>query len=244
MLRVENRDKPILLALLALTFSLWLTAGVSFAEAPKQPNQAQCAAAADKQRICPHLPEPGFWERTVSDPINAYTAVMAMFTIVLAATSGWQGWLTRQTINLAREEFEASHRPKLEVKFARNLGGDVEITVINTGDTAANFIEGRAMIVHVDALATVPSPHDLGPELSFTLRNRFGPSVADRVRIPADDEAIFASAAGSAICIFGWIVYVPDVAGATRRTSFFGLRENTDRAFMEAIPGSDWNFIQ
>src|SRR5258708_868823 len=55
-----------------------------------------------------------------SDAITAIsTAVISIFTIVLAYVSHRQAKLTRESINLANREFVATNRPKLKVRRLR-----------------------------------------------------------------------------------------------------------------------------
>lgn len=88
-----------------------------------------------------------FLERTLDDPINLFTGVLAVFTVVLAGASIWQGRLTRQSIVLARDEFNASHRPKIRVRHFRNVskkaGEDFEIHFVcaNVGDLPCSILE-------------------------------------------------------------------------------------------------------
>ena len=45
--------------------------------------------------------------------LAAFTGVLALFTVVLAGASLWQGYITQQSLKLAREEFLATHRPEI-----------------------------------------------------------------------------------------------------------------------------------
>jgi hypothetical protein len=47
--------------------------------------------------------------------LAGFTAVLAFFTVLLAGAGFWQGRLTRDSINLARDEFLATHRPKVKI---------------------------------------------------------------------------------------------------------------------------------
>ena len=117
-------DRPLLYALVAIAFALTLNAGVSFAETPKQP-AAQQRQTNPNPVALPQQPMPeSYWVRVVDEPINLFTGVLALFTIVLAGASIWQGVLTRQGIVLGNKEFVATHRPKIVVLGFQGIDSD------------------------------------------------------------------------------------------------------------------------
>jgi len=70
------------------------------------------------------------------------TIFIAAFTIVLAIVTRRQGLLTREAIKLARDEFNATHRPKLRVRRMRPHPTDctpvgVQYAMVNVGETTA-----------------------------------------------------------------------------------------------------------
>lgn len=70
------------------------------------------------------------------------TIVIAAFTIVLAFVTRRQAFLTTDAIKLARDEFNATHRPKLRVRLIRPHLADgkpisVRYTIVNIGGTRA-----------------------------------------------------------------------------------------------------------
>jgi hypothetical protein len=142
-MRLDPQDRPLLLALLALIFSLWLTAGISFAEAAQQPNGTQCGSTPDENCPPKKLPDISFWQRTVGDPVNLFTAVLAVFTIALVGTSLWQARLTREAINDAKRSGERQLRAYVFVtvqKLTRtglNEIPEFELMIKNFGQTPA-----------------------------------------------------------------------------------------------------------
>jgi hypothetical protein len=54
-----------------------------------------------------------FWQRTVRDPINLFTGVLAIFTIILAAASIYQGWQTQQSVEISKRALTDLERPYL-----------------------------------------------------------------------------------------------------------------------------------
>ena len=83
-----------------------------------------------------------------------------LLTLWLATTE--QGRLTRETLKLARDEFNASHRPKIiihSIEF-RRIPGEEEIDRIgasilcfNTGNAAAEDVQVRGDILVTDSLS-------------------------------------------------------------------------------------------
>ncbi|MGH6889850.1 MAG: hypothetical protein ACREHF_11765 [Rhizomicrobium sp.] len=92
----------------------------------------------------------------VSAVVSALATVfIAYFTITLARTSTEQGQLTQQSINLARAEFNATHRPKIIIHSVAlpldfSSGQDMKIGAFivyaNVGSISANITEIRARI--------------------------------------------------------------------------------------------------
>jgi hypothetical protein len=49
----------------------------------------------------------------VRDPINLFTGVLAIFTIILAAASIYQGWQTQQSVEISKRALTDLERPYL-----------------------------------------------------------------------------------------------------------------------------------
>ncbi len=84
------------------------------------------------------------------------TAVIAVFTVVLVCVTRYQAKLTRDSIDLGRDEFAATHRPKIivhAVEFVRVRGQDqidrlgASILCFNKGTTAAENVDVRGEIL-------------------------------------------------------------------------------------------------
>jgi hypothetical protein len=105
-----------------------------------------------------------------------------LITLALATVGLVQGIFTWQQIWLSRDEFHATHRPRLKVHFVRNVRNGVEITVVNTGDSDAVFVAARGIAMHLVMGDELPSPHDITTG-DFVLRSRFSPSDSDRTVI-------------------------------------------------------------
>ena len=82
------------------------------------------------------------------DPVNLTaisTVVIAAFTIVLAVVGYVQARLIRKSIDLARQEFIATHRPRIIVRFVQgpvDNGKEPEfvwVTIANVGEAPATI---------------------------------------------------------------------------------------------------------
>jgi hypothetical protein len=83
------------------------------------------------------------------------TAVIGAYTIVLSRVTGRQAALTRESIDLARQEFIATHRPKIivygvDVKLPGDTGNDrqVHFRYVNVGDSEA-VVTSISSCIHV-----------------------------------------------------------------------------------------------
>jgi hypothetical protein len=85
------------------------------------------------------------------------TVAIAIFTVVLAVTSAVQGWLIRKQVDVARDELNATHRPKIivhaiEIAFEAPSEESQDPTIgasiiyFNIGDTPALLTEVTAKI--------------------------------------------------------------------------------------------------
>src|SRR5579871_1469929 len=80
----------------------------------------------------------------ISDPSNltaVSTAVIAVFTVVLAVVAGIQGWLISKQIKLARDEFISSHRPRIILRDVSRDGQDILYMLVNDGGTKCTIKE-------------------------------------------------------------------------------------------------------
>src|SRR5580704_9114956 len=73
------------------------------------------------------------------------TAIIALFTFILAAVGWTQGRLAQHTLDLARKEFLSAHRPQIRIKhlwLANDIWGEnqpivVNLTCVNAGTSEA-----------------------------------------------------------------------------------------------------------
>jgi hypothetical protein len=112
---------------LAALFVLFVLAGGIVLGAKSLPvpvtyiEQVDCHARAkavhDAHPDCPKTET--VWDRGLSDPVAFYTLWLTFFTLALAIGAALQGALIGRQISLAREEFIASHRPRMRVRFIK-----------------------------------------------------------------------------------------------------------------------------
>lgn len=115
----------------------------------------------------PHIPlfllcEGAFIDENNGTLTALATIAIAGFTLTLWLATTEQGRLTRETLKLARDEFNASHRPKIiihSIEF-RRIPGEEEIDRIgasilcfNTGNAAAEDVQVRGDILVTDSLS-------------------------------------------------------------------------------------------
>ncbi len=97
------------------------------------------------------------------------TEVIAAFTVVLALASIYQGYLTRQSINLGRAEFNATHRPEIIVHgFAPQF--NVIENAERIGASVWCFNKGRSDAINFEVNAVIkpmstPTIGRLWPEI-------------------------------------------------------------------------------
>jgi hypothetical protein len=174
-----------------------------------------------------------------------FTAALFGVGFLTYTTFNRQADIMADQIKLARDEFNATHRPILEVRFVRKSRRGVEITVINTGTASAVFVSAKAVLVHCPRESSLPSPHEIGGE-AFQLRRRFQPSDSDRYDVPVsvNPGEAFKAVVDGPLHVFGWIVYDSETPTPVRRTTYFGRLLQPMTSDFVQVRGDDWNFIQ
>lgn len=180
-----------------------------------------------------------------TEALAAFTALLAAFTIVLAGASLWQGNITRNALKLARDEFNATHRPKIRIRAVGFDAGKtdatqfaVKFTCINVGDAPCDIVNVRSRIDRA-TLANAP-----------LFRMNLDTIELESIRTLEPGEAIsFAtrtySATDAANLLPEWDVYgfvqYADKSGI-RRLSGFWRRHTVDSETWSTPDNSDWNF--
>lgn len=106
------------------------------------------------------------WQRTISDPLALYTAVLTLFTGILGVSTILLWRETRASVRLAREEFVASHRPRIivrEVHEPITYGPTmfaISFTLSNIGETRGTVIDCNVFgeFAYTPTFLDVPRP--------------------------------------------------------------------------------------
>jgi hypothetical protein len=180
------------------------------------------------------------WFVEIVNQYNAFvtavaTIVMAIFTGTLWVTSKGQAALTRESIDLGREEFISTHRPRIVLREAFTgtfLQGEriaVFFHLANIGETAGRIIRSRAEveIVRKDGpgrLLLQPSLHDKNDIGTVTL----GPGESRLFRATKDscppwEQQMFEMREGCRVAVIhlsGQVMYTDAFGHINRRTAF------------------------
>jgi hypothetical protein len=162
-----------------------------------------------------------FW--TAAAPV-----VIAIFTVVLACVNGKQARLSRESINLARDEFISTHRPKIIVRNVSTIGFVVGCPVhvrfkyINIGETRGSIAAVEACVFLRPKDNPVPRGLRLQPCEIIKATLSCGEVGIGETNSSFDIEARDINplqSGGKIICIAGYIKYRDD-RGSIRRTGF------------------------
>ncbi len=80
------------------------------------------------------------------------TAVIALFTIILAVVGICEIRLTRDALKLSRDEFISTHRPRLRVRAVRAVNADkplpiqIQYEIVNVGDSDARILRNEVTV--------------------------------------------------------------------------------------------------
>jgi hypothetical protein len=187
-----------------------------------------------------------FWQLTFHDPIATFTLFLVIATIVLAiATIGlwFLTWrmlrATKQSLDLARSEFNATHRPRLHVRnlvvtgdkdtfheaFAFTPGKPLsgQFYVSNIGSGEATIVESHCEVIW-DLQDGLPMQRPYEGKLGNNpLPNAVIASGSSTVGLFASERpfpGLHADESGcSNVYVMGWVEYV-DVRNVRRRTAF------------------------
>ncbi len=166
----------------------------------------------------------------------AATVFIGIYTYVLARVTGRQARLTREAIDLARQEFISTHRPHLKVRFVKMAspmpGAPLAISyeIVNVGQTNAEIVRNeKEIIVHVPG-AIEPIRFSGGGDLNKPIPA--GGRVLDShsTGTPYRPEWNLTSPAGVYVVFRGTIEY-RDANGVNRRTAFDTHRDPHELSF-------------
>lgn len=157
------------------------------------------------------------------------TAFIGLFTYTLYKTTSAQARLTRDSIDLARQEFIATHRPRLRVRRFRahlNEGQPVKISylVTNVGDSPAHVkgIDTKIGVCTVNGEELYDTP-EIGEERRIKPgESRLYVTVA--LKLLYDDAWGVTEYVQAWVAVRGTIEYTDD-NGVERSTGFWRRRE-------------------
>jgi hypothetical protein len=170
------------------------------------------------------------------------TVFIGIFTWVLACVTGRQARLTRESIDLARQEFIASHRPLLAIRFVTHTVDDndrvgINFGVVNVGSSNANVV-GSSVNAEFLPETEWPNPHDYPVNNGVRLR-RFVPGATDRYTVPTNELAslIEVYAEGrQQLRLYGYIVYADDAQKRGQLTFAESMTESGIASLRSIIP--------
>jgi hypothetical protein len=197
-----------------------------------------------------------FW--AVVDFLQAYngavtaiaTVFIGIFTLVLARVTGHQARLTRDSIALSRQDFVATHRPRVIVRFVGAIDYDdqprefVPLHVVNIGINDAIILEFGGDLARRDEDGTWLTPGaDGAPTKIIPIKLTSGQRHVFQVlsRDSFGDAQIADDAIGrTQICVFGAFRY-SDENNIVRETGFFRVWSNESRHFVPSTdPGEEY----
>jgi hypothetical protein len=183
------------------------------------------------------------------------TAFIAVFTIVLARVTGKQARLTTDALNLARQEFVATHRPRIVLRYIQGPFENEEgrqfiwISFVNTGaNTATIEAFGADLAKRSDGTDEwFPPGLDAGPKeiapIVLACGERHVFTVTEREVSESELEIqIFREAVRDhQVCAVGVIRYKDD-NGVARDTGFFRVLDDKRRSFVLSEHDSEMEY--
>jgi len=165
MLKFFQRSEIALGFLLSALF--WIPVlGWQASYSPAERQKEECYEAAKKngykQDECK-----SFWEKVTSDPIALFNLILAFSTVGLWVATISLRRAGNNQIRLAREEFIASHRPRIRInrifpieKLFPNTQTRLIIEAANIGDTKATITEvGFDIYIEGQPFNAIPQPY-------------------------------------------------------------------------------------
>lgn len=184
------------------------------------------------------------------------TVFVAGFTWTLYKVSKQQAELTRESINLAREEFISTHRPKIIVSgfkwsSVEEEGVELEDRPIRISFRYINIGESRAEIIEIGTeLVTLFTPASMPSNIKFERHKMETPIIlesggsANATTIDEIEQSKFiwySSVDAHTLVCAGYVSY-RDAVGKERRTGFCRkLDQKTSR--WHAIEDAEYEYI-
>lgn len=216
----------------AIPIALILGLALANAVHEYQPKHDSRIQAADQAALDVGSPNssPQWVEAQATVTIARFTVVLAMVAIVGGALNWWQIHLARQSIALTRDEFMATHRPRITTRalrpsLSRVINGryPVIFDFANEGETPAHIREiGTAVF-------TGPGPWNRGGrEVRFevekigavVLSGQLYEIVTPETFSPIEDAGDRSAARGIFTYCVGYATYTDEIGKITRSTGF------------------------
>ena len=174
------------------------------------------------------------------DWLTFSTVLIAVFTASL-----W--WSTRRLwkagerqIRLARDEFNATHRPLVSIRrmgtvFFPNEPIKIEFTIVNAGDAAITGFSCNTIILYLKGIGAIHGVPIFDPNTASTsdasLQIGEGKNIQVLEAANLDPKQLKDITSGSEILhLIGYVVY-RDKVGTTRRAGFFRYYDRERRRF-------------
>jgi hypothetical protein len=255
-LKTEPKDRPVLLALLAVVLSLWLTSVFPLSiltHTPSATGHSSDASTAEAQQLQAEvrLADYTFWLTIFTGLLAGVAAFQVYFlfrtdrtaavTAEIArkqmAISGQQTDILERQKEILRQEFIATHRPRLRMRLLRiekpELGKPivVQYEVVNVGETNAQIVD-NTVTIRIDGFETPKYPGDPPKPAQFNFTRqiffandlRQGEALLARGEITNFDAAWGFNGIGewwvNRLFVIGMIRYM-DNNGVLRRTRFY-----------------------
>ena len=191
--------------------------------------------AGNKKPECP-LNET-ILDRALGAPIAFFTLLLVYFTGVLAVVGIGQGLLASEQIALARDEFNATHRPEIiihSVKYAPEVhkSGDEDLDKIGAQVIFFNKGTGDATLKSINyniEIRTAPLNRDIVLPSHAPRRADLASGYGDWVQCVSDIEIRMKRLTGddsSGVVLIGKIIY-EDGRGLPRQTGFCRVLKGT-----------------
>jgi hypothetical protein len=95
--------------------------------------------------------------------LSNYTLWLVIATTILGGIGAYQGWQLKRTVSLARDEFNATHRPRIRVRRVvleedpKTHDARVGYMIANVGESPAHITGGMARIVYRERVFGPPN---------------------------------------------------------------------------------------
>ena len=174
--------------------------------------------------------------------------IVAVFTVTLWISTSKQARLSFESLRLAREEFIATHRPKIIIRFIQgpfveNDHQFIWVTVVNVGASAGTIIGFGGDLARREKNGNwytpglTATPRDIENPIMLAAGERHNFTITAATIY--NDTVMFADAVGDhQLCAVGAIRY-RDGNGRQRETAFFRIYDEESDSFTTPAKDAD-----